>query len=374
MSLTGISLLGGLHALVCIFALVTGAYLLWAPKGTRHHRFWGRCYAAAMVAQSLLVMAVYNFDFIPGQKAKPGPNTFGFFHVGSLLTMAAVALALVGARRQRQSLLWALVHAQAMLYTYYLLISALINEVFGRVNLLRHYALALSPHSTTTVTTALVRYAQLAGMAVWALAAIWFAWKVAGQRRPPERTIGYPMRYSGGAFVACVGLGIASGAIAGMLLWGFLAGAATGIAVARRASQFTKPRWGSPSVAQGQAMAFAVTLEFALFQILGGGGFFAQMSRAAAWETGLAIVGFHFLLMRWSHGRLIVFLGLSVLAWLGTAIWLHLPLQLVAVGDGLLKIGFGAAMAWPLLSAILKARSAPEYQQESRPLPADSAR
>jgi hypothetical protein len=326
-----------------------------------------------MIVQSLLVMGLYNFDFIPGQKAKPGPHIFGFFHVGSLITMAAIALALFGARRQHKSLLWALIHTQAMLFSYYLLISALINELFARIVPLRHYALALSPHAATIINTELVRYAQLAWMIAWALAAIWVAQKIAGQRRPPERTVGYPMRYGGGVFVACVGLGIALGAIAGMLLWGFLAGVATGIVMARRASRLVKPRWGSPSLVQGRAMAFAVTLEFAIFQILGGGGFFAQMPRAAAWETGLAIVGFHFLIMRWSHGRWMAFLGLSVLAWLGIAIWMHLPLQFVALGDGLLKLAVGAVMAWPLFQTALKGQSAPGCRQESHQIPSSSA-
>src|SRR5438445_197746 len=357
MLLTGISLLGWVHSFACMIAIATGAYVLWAQKGTPSHRKWGWWYAGAMIVQSLLVMGLYNFDFIPGQKAKPGPHIFGFFHVGALITMAAIALALFGARRQHKSLLWALIHTQAMLFSYYLLISALINELFARVIPLRHYALALSPHATTIIGAALVRYSQLAWMVVWALAAMWVAQKIAGQRRPPERTVGYPMRYGGGAFVACVGLGIALGAIAGMLLWGFLAGVAAGIVMARRAGHLVKPRWGSPSLAQGQAMAFAVTLEFAIFQILGGGGFFAQMSCAAAWETGLAIVGFHFLLMRWSHGRWMAFLGLSVLVWLGAAIWMHLPLQLMALGDGLLKLAVGAAMAWPLFRIVLKAQS-----------------
>ena len=373
MLLTGISLLGWLHSLACMIAIVAGTHVLWAPKGTPSHRKWGWWYAAAMIVQSLLVMGLYNFDFIPGQRAKPGPHVFGFFHVGALIAMAAIALALFGARRQHKSLLWALVHAQAMLFSYYLLISALINELFARIVPLRHYALALSPHAATIINTGLVRYAQLAWMVVWALAAIWVAQKIASRRRPPERTVGYPMRYSGGAFVACVGLGIVLGAIAGMLFWGFLIGVGAGIAMARRASRLVKPRWGSPSLIQGRAMALAVTLEFAAFQILGGGGFFAQMARATAWETGLAIVGFHFLLMRWSHGRWMAVLGLSVLVWLGAAIWLRLPLQLVALGDGLLKLAVGAVMAWPLFQTISKARSEPECRQESHRIPANSA-
>jgi len=351
MVLTGISLLGWLHSIACVIALAIGAYVLGAPKGTRSHLFWGWFYSMAILVQSLLVMAVYNFDFIPGQKTAPGPRTFGFFHVGALLTMAAIVLALFAASRQRKSLAWCLIHIQAMLFTYYLLINALINELFGRVDLLRNYALSLSPYAGTTLSTALVRYSQLALSVAWASAAIWLTWKVTGRRRPPEPTTAYPMRYSGGAFAACVGLGIAVGAITGghFLFWGFCGGVAIGTFIARYISNLTEPVFGSPSVSQSRALAVVVTSEFAVFQIVASGGLFVQMSRAAEWDTGFAIVGFHFALMGWSHGRLMVVLGILLLAWLSIAICLHLPLQLVALGAGLLKISFGIVMAWPAI-------------------------
>lgn len=145
MLLTGISLLGWVHTVACLIAILAGAYLLCATKGTRRHRLLGWWYAAAMMVQSLLVMAIYHFDYIPGPHAKPGPHIFGFFHWGSLLALAAVALALFSATRQKRHLAWAHAHTQSMLFSYYLLISALINELFARVVTLRTAALALSP-------------------------------------------------------------------------------------------------------------------------------------------------------------------------------------------------------------------------------------
>ncbi len=256
-----------------------------------------------------------------------------------------------------------------MLFSYYLLVSALINELFARVAVLRAAALALSPHAVTTLGTMLVRQAQLAGLIAWVACALWFALKVYGRRRPPAFTIGYPLRYGGGVFIACVGAGILAGVLSGRgtIGWGLLAGFVAGIALARRVAGDVAQRWGASSLVQGRVMTIAVALEFALFNVLGSSGIFASMSRAAAWETSLTIVGAHFLLMRWSHGRLMLVLGIAVLAWLGFGVAAHLPLAAVAMGDGLLKLGFGMAMAWPLLEQMVTDRSAPGYPPVSRP-------
>jgi hypothetical protein len=228
----------------------------------------------------------------------------------------------------------------------------LINELLARVAILRAMALALSPHATNTLGTMLVSRAQLVGVMVWMAWAFGFALKVYGQRQPPAFTIGYPLRYGGGVFVACVGVGIFVGAMPGahgMLAWCVLAGFAAGIILARRVAPRARQHWGVASLAQGRMLTIAIVSEFALFNILGSSGAFAVMGRAAAWEISLAIVGAHFLLMRWSHGRLMLALGVAVLSWLALGVTLRLSLPAIAMGDGLLKLGFGAAMAWPLL-------------------------
>lgn len=213
----------------------------------------------------------------------------------------------------------------------------------------------------------MLRQAQMAGQIIWMVCALWFALKVYGTRRPPAFTIGYPLRYGGGVFVACVGAGILAGAMLGRgtMGLGVLAGFVAGIALARRVAGDVARRWGSSSLTQGRMMTIAVAMEFAIFNVLGASGIFASMSRAVMWEISLAIVGAHFLLMRWSHGRLMAALGVAVLAWLGFSVVAHLPLAMVAVGDGLLKLGFGVVMAWPLLKPI--SQSAREYPPASPP-------
>jgi hypothetical protein len=232
-----------------------------------------------------------------------------------------------------------------------MLISALINEAFARVLVLKQFAFAHSPHAATTLATNAVRQTQLVWQILWLAAAIYAAVKVVGGRKPPARTIGYPMRYTGGVFLTCVGAGIAFAGLLGgtALTWGFLAGLALGITLARRMAPQVRSRWGLPGIRQGQAVAFAVALEIAAFNVMGASGVFVALGRTAAWEAGLAIVGAHFLLMRWSHGPWIAVLGAAVLAWLGLGIAAHLPLAAIAVGDGLLKMAFGLIMAWPLV-------------------------
>jgi len=171
-------------------------------------------------------------------------------------------------------------------------------------------------------------------------------------------TVGYPMRYSGGVFLVCVGLGIIAGGLwhgGQALALFFVVSAGIGFVLLIRTRRLVAPIWGTPSPRQTRFMLAAIGSEFALFFLLGASGFFQHQSAAMVWETALGIVGLHFLIMRGSHGPLMTWLALSVLAWLGVGHLLHLSLQVTAVGDGLLKLGFGGIMARPLLPALQSA-------------------
>jgi uncharacterized membrane protein len=366
MVLTGISMLGWLHSFACLIALCAGAYVLAARKGTQRHRLLGWGYGCATAMQALTAMGVYRFD-ISFRPLHIGPNIFGIFHWLAIAMLSLVVLAVFAARRQRR-LVWAHVHAQAMLASYWILVGGFINEAFVRILPLRIFALSLSPRASNPAATLLVREFQTASTMIWLALAIWFFVKVGRDRRPFVPTIGYPMRYAGGLMVCCVGAGILAGVAMGAIGRGLLIGAGVGFVAARIGARRAAPVWGRPSIAQLRVMISAIGLEFLVFGVLGASGAFAKMSQGM-WEVCLAIVGVHFLLMRWSHGPWIAALGTAVLGWLGLGIAAHLPLTAMAAGDGLLKLGFGAAMAWPLL----KVQSAPGYPPGSRPLPADSA-
>ena len=364
MMLSNISLIGWLHTIACLIALGAGLYVFAAPKGTRRHRRLGWWYVGAMVVLNLSVFVIYRFDIQPGTPPHTGPGIFGIFHWFAVAALASTVLAAFAATRQRGSLTWAHIHAQAMLGSYYGLIGGFINEMFARILPLRALALSLSPHAANITQTMLARTVQSTAMLAWLGFALYFAFAVARRHRAPRAgrfTIGYPMRYSGGAFLMCVGTGILLGAFyqsGAYLGWAFILSAMVGAMAMLRARRAVAPIWGTPSRTQNRIMLLAVGAEVMAFFLLGGSGFFQGMPRAVTWEAALGIVGLHFLIMRGSHGPLMLRLGFCVLAWLGIGHALHLPLPLMAVGDGLIKLVFGFVMIEPLLLVVQSASMA----------------
>jgi uncharacterized membrane protein len=350
MLIANISLIGWLHTIACLIALPAGAYVLAARKGTSTHRLWGWWYVGAMVALNLSAFFIYRFDIVPGRGV--GPGRFGIFHWSAVAALASVVIAVFAAIRQRRNVVWAHVHAQAMLGSYYGLIGGLINEMFARIAPLRALALQLTPGAGNITRTALVGMVQGGAMLAWfALAALFFLQVAKMHRRHDSNafTIGYPLRYSGGLFSGCIGLGGIIGAFTGALGWGFILGAALGLFLSRQAQCLVRPVWGQPSARQQTTRMIALGLMIAVFMLLGSIGFFQSVRPVVAWETNILVVGCYFLLLRGSHGPMALWLGVSVLAWLGAGHVLHLPLQLLVIGDGLIKLGFGFAMSEPLL-------------------------
>lgn len=139
MRLAGISVVGWIHTVGCIAALVLGAVNLMAAKGTPHHKLRGSAYALSMIVAMGLSLAIYRFDIPLARGRFPGPGVFGLFH---WLAVAAIFFTLLGyyaASRQGRGF-WAYTHPIAMTVSYYLLIGGLINELFARVDALRPFA------------------------------------------------------------------------------------------------------------------------------------------------------------------------------------------------------------------------------------------
>ncbi len=360
MLLTGISIAGWIHSIACLIALVAGAYVLIARKGTSTHRRWGWWYAGSIILLNLTVMLVFHFDILPAKPPLVGPHIFGIFHWMAVATLASVLLAVFAASRQKR-LLWAHVHAQAMLFSYYMLVGGLFNEMVVRIAPLRRLAFFLSPHAGNPAATAMARLGQTGCMMIWLTMVVWFAIKVSRDRTNVAPPIGYPMRLSGALFLAGIGGGILVGALTGLMGYGVIVGAVAGIIAARRSAVHVRPRWGCPSLPQLRAMVIAIGLEMTLFSLLGASGYLAHAPRQVMWEITLGIVGLHFLIMRWSHGPMMVILAVAVLGWLGLGYALRFPLPLMAAGDGLIKLGIGLVMAWPLLRPT--GQVAREYRQ-----------
>ena len=165
------------------------------------------------------------------------------------------------------------------------------------------------------------------------------------------------MQAPGGVFLIGIGAGIVVGAAmvatTGSIRPFFppmLAGAAAGAAFLVAARVWGGGRFGPPTRSQRVAMMLAIVAEVAVFWSLGALGWFNVWDDRTLMSVALGIVAAHFLLMRFSHGPLMLWLGVFALAWIGFADVLRLPLSVFILGDGLLKVGMGAAMARPMFT------------------------
>lgn len=122
-----ISIIGWIHTIACVFAMLAGAVALFAVKGSVDHKKWGHWYVYTMLATNVSALMIY-------------PNgEFNIFHWMAVGTLAALFLGWYAAPRQR-SLTWANTHLSCMIWSYYMLYGGLINESFLRIPALREYS------------------------------------------------------------------------------------------------------------------------------------------------------------------------------------------------------------------------------------------
>lgn len=115
-----LSLIGWLHTLSCIFAMIAGAIALFAVKGSADHKRWGRWYVYVMLSTNVSALLIY------------ANGQFNIFHWMAIGTLVILLLGWYAAPRQG-ALSWAVTHSSCMLWSYYLLYGGLINESFLRL-------------------------------------------------------------------------------------------------------------------------------------------------------------------------------------------------------------------------------------------------
>jgi uncharacterized membrane protein len=184
MRLDGISPIGWVHTAACILALIAGALQLWREKGTPPHRAIGTTYVLSMIVLNLSSLFIYKFDVMPPNRF--GPGVFGFFHYGALFTLLIVLLGWYSASRQKAAF-FAYLHPFCMIFSYYLLLAALVNESFARINWLRETAMAMSPGVRNFNQWRLVQRSQSSLMLVMIVALFFFLVRAALYRRAMKR-------------------------------------------------------------------------------------------------------------------------------------------------------------------------------------------
>src|SRR5262245_12889218 len=121
-----LSVIGWLHAIVCVVAMAAFVPAMLARKGSPRHRAAGKMYALAYLA-----LCVTSFGIYAEQR-------FWFPHwlpLAGLLVLAAGYLAVRAKPRG-----WRQVHLVAMLLSAYNLFGGAVNEAFLRIRVLRALA------------------------------------------------------------------------------------------------------------------------------------------------------------------------------------------------------------------------------------------
>lgn len=116
-------LVGQSHLVAALIALASGAWVLWARKGTRAHVRWGYTYLFSMVVLNATALSKYDLT-----------GSFNMFHasaLGSVLTVAGAFAAAMVYRNTRDRRAIS-THGQLMIWSYFGLVMALVAEIVTR--------------------------------------------------------------------------------------------------------------------------------------------------------------------------------------------------------------------------------------------------
>lgn len=110
------------HVGACAAALMLGAAVAAAPKGTAWHRRAGRAFMASMLVLNLSALGLYRLS-----------GAFNGFHALALFSLAGLAAGWWCARRARRSALHRELHGRFMLWSYVGLLAAAASELVVRL-------------------------------------------------------------------------------------------------------------------------------------------------------------------------------------------------------------------------------------------------
>ena len=112
--------LGLMHLVLAIAAIVIGTIVVFNRKGTRRHRWLGRCYVALMIAVNVTSLLIYELW-----------GRFGPFHWMALASLATLLAGYIPMIRKRPG--WMYRHAYFISGSYVGVLAAAVAEVASRV-------------------------------------------------------------------------------------------------------------------------------------------------------------------------------------------------------------------------------------------------
>ncbi|CAM3683030.1 DUF2306 domain-containing protein [Rheinheimera salexigens] len=111
--------IGLMHLVVAMLAIVIGALVVLAKKGTSKHKWLGRAYVAMMLAVNVTAFLIYELF-----------GGFGLFHWMALFSLLSVVIGYVPARLRKPG--WKAQHAYFMCGSYVGLLAAFAAETMTR--------------------------------------------------------------------------------------------------------------------------------------------------------------------------------------------------------------------------------------------------
>jgi uncharacterized membrane protein len=124
---------GVLHILLAVTALLVGAAIVFAKKGTRGHRLAGWVYVVSMFGLNLSALSIYRLS-----------GRWNIFHILALVSLATLFAGLIPVRTKRPRGQWLRRHLYYMSWSYVGLVAAAMAEMSTRVGRFSWMAVAAS--------------------------------------------------------------------------------------------------------------------------------------------------------------------------------------------------------------------------------------
>jgi len=144
----GLTVAGWIHTILSSVGIVVGAEQLLRTRRDRLHRWFGYVYVVAMVAADVSILTVYRFN-----------GHFNVFHVGALVNLLCIGVALQPMLANPRPRQWKLKHYMWMCWSYVGLLSAALTEFIIRTQPL--------PGRGATILATVLATSFVCGLGAW---------------------------------------------------------------------------------------------------------------------------------------------------------------------------------------------------------------
>jgi uncharacterized membrane protein len=144
----GLTLAGWIHTIFSTVGILVGAEQVLRTRRDRLHKWLGYVYVSCMVAGDLAILTVYRFN-----------GRFNVFHVGAIVNLLCIGMALWPMLARPRPLQWKLKHYMWICWSYVGLLSAALTEFIIRTQPL--------PGRGATVLATIVATTAVCGAGAW---------------------------------------------------------------------------------------------------------------------------------------------------------------------------------------------------------------